>query len=111
MKSLALALTLLTATAAHASEMDYVAFALNLDAVKALKTVFPVCENPVVKAKQVQGLTHFTITQACKTGEEVETGTPNKSVDLIITGTSAPWGEIGDVEVKVSSFCAGNCEI
>lgn len=111
MKTLLVLAALLLPFAAQAREMDYVDFALNLDAVKALKTAFPVCEEPVVSTENEEGLTRFTIVQACKKDEATEKGTPNKSVNITITGVSASWGEIGDVEVKVSSFCAGNCEV
>lgn len=114
MRTLPLTLALCAAflpAASFAEHMDYVGFCLNLPAVKALKTAFPVCEAPAVSTETEEGLTLFTITQACKTSDTVRDGTPNESVTITITGSSAPWGEIGGVEVKVSEFCAGNCEV
>lgn len=107
---LVLSLALLPAVAL-AEHMDYVDFSLNLPAVKALKTAYPVCEAPVVRTEVEEGITQFTITQDCKVSDAARKGMPNESVTITITGTSAPWGEIGGVEVKISEFCAGNCEV
>ena len=111
MKALFLLVALAMPLSASAQPIDYVEFSLNLAAVKALKTVYPECAKPKVAGKVVEGITQFTIEQSCKKSAETADDAPNDSVVITITGSSAPWGEIEGVVVKVGSFCAGNCEI
>lgn len=112
MKTLLLALLALTTNySAQAAEMDYVAYSLNHDATKALRRVYPFCGRPIVTATQEEGLTKFEVVQKCKTSKSVGDDTANKSVTIGISGVSAPWGELDNVEVKVGPFCAGNCEV
>jgi|GEM_PF-5391043 len=111
MKTLLLLSSLFVANAASARGINYVSHSLGLPAVKALKLAFPVCKKPNVASRAIEGLTNFTITQACKKSASTPDDSVNDSVVITITGTSAPWGELGDIEVKVGTFCAGNCEL